>query len=294
LACPEPSEGAYREEWEIPDDHPLIGTVRKVNRAQAHLEALKEPIERFREERPNRLTKEFKSEGKGRYLYIYYAEPERLPPPEWSVEMGEVLYNLQSALDHLGYQLAARHSSPEEPDRPTFPIFKNKGKFWKKNEAGGPREGSGGWKLARIPEDARDLVLEVQPYQCGDRSPYHPLWLLHELGNEDKHKTLHVVTHVAANHRVEVVEVEGAEVVDSGAFSEPFDSRAKVGWVRLAALDQEKPQGQVKLNVGFAFQEAFAVGPAAGQSAWDVLKGIHNYVTEEVLLRRFLPYFDSP
>jgi hypothetical protein len=279
---------------EVDDSHPLIGVARRINRARSHLKGLKEPIERFRENDPHRLSKEFESEGKGKWLWVYYAEPERLPPVEWSLPMGEALYNLQSALDHLAWQLACLKDPEDPPSDLTFPIFKNKSKFWRKGKGGlGFTQQSGAHRLSFFPDDARDLVLAVQPYQCGQRAPEHPLWVLHELGNADKHKTLHVVSHVPADHKVEIVKLEGARYVDSDIERQPFDSRSKIGWVRLAALDPDRPVADINLKVKFAFEEAFAEGAPIGTSAWDALKRIHNYVADDVVLGRFLPYFDA-
>ena len=286
--------GAEQVEFTIEDDHPLRGAVRKLERARSHLETLHEPVERFREERPNRLSKEFVSEGKGKWLWIYYAEPEQLPPAEWSLAMGELLYNLQSALDHLVRQLACLKAPDSPPSNLTFPIFKNKTRFWRhRSGRRGYTAQSGGRRLGLFPRDARELVLDVQPYKRGNTAPLHPLWLLHELGNADKHKTLHVVSHVPADHEVEILRLEGAKLVDSGIHPQPFDCRAKVGWVRLAALDPSRPAADIKLQVRFAFEEAFAEGAAAGESAWDTLKATYNYVFEEVFAYRFMPYFDG-
>src|SRR5205807_898863 len=100
-----------------------------------------------------------------------------------------------------------------------------------------------------------------------------------------------VINHLPADQTVEVLKLEGARYVGAGVYSEPFDTRTKVGWVRLAALDPNRPSANIKLNMKFAFGEAFAEGPATGESAWDTLQRIYNYVAEEVFLRRFVPYF---
>jgi len=180
----------------------------KLVRAEQQLAAIHAGIETWGLEPPYRLDKETAAEGVGRYLWIYRLARLRSVPLEWSLLVGEFLYTLHSSLDHLAWLVAAEASAPAAPDRVTFPIFKNRQRFWRTDAQGRYRSGTGGWALERMPETARPLIEQVQPFQLGTDAPQHPLWLLHELSNEDKHMALHVVSSAVVEQELEVERLE--------------------------------------------------------------------------------------
>lgn len=118
----------------------------------------------------------------GDYVYSVHKLPAL--DPQWSVIVGEILFNLRSALDHFAWQLLLLDGG--EPDERThFPIkddpFNDKGKL----------------RLAKIPhlKDPKfcAAVEEVQPYHGMDGVPIfdeHPLRRLQLTNNWDKHRLL--------------------------------------------------------------------------------------------------------
>src|SRR5579862_8621276 len=136
--------------------HPLEGCALKLWRAGFHVETLNAAIERFRQAETYSLTNEDDPKTDERVWYLKVGEQ---PPETWAPVIGDLLHNLHSALDHLAWQLAVRrnygHDLPPGT-RATFPIFKNKGRFWKRNRMGTDwTAASGAAALRRFPGDSR-------------------------------------------------------------------------------------------------------------------------------------------
>lgn len=165
----------------------LAGVDLKIGRAERHLADLKKAIEtRFDADR-YRFEQNLDPET-GKHVVTAHGVPEIAP--EWSTQLGDYLFNLRSALDHLAWQLVCLDG--KKPGENTkFPVrdspFNKKGK----------RVAT---QLAPPIKDPRILTAleEVQPYYRADGTlaPFRecPLWQLNKLNNIDKHRLLLVVT----------------------------------------------------------------------------------------------------
>lgn len=101
------------------------------------------------------------------------------PLDEWAVLLGDVLHNLRSCLDHLAYQLALVHEPEKPPPSGTeFPIFIEREKFRSEDRGGGR------YKIRGLNPDVIDAIEALQPYG----SAQHPLWVLQQMSNADKHR----------------------------------------------------------------------------------------------------------
>jgi hypothetical protein len=264
----------------------LAGCLLKLARARDHLDNLKARIEAFREPKPYRLIRETQTETDGYSDDVFRVEVLRTPPLDWSLVIGELLYNVHSSLDHLANRLADRHGSSQ---RVTFPIFKNRSKFWRKDKDGSWNGRSGAARLMLMPPDVHRLVEEVQPYQRGDDAPSHPLWLLHELSNADKHQALHIVGSAVTGTKLWANPSQDVMVEHRWVNLGPFNDGDEIGCVRCWVTGPN-PKATVKAN--FATAEAFSEpGPAAGQNVANVLRDIVIYVLKDVFMERFAPYF---
>jgi hypothetical protein len=161
----------------------LRGVDLKIRRAHRHLADLKKEIadhvkaSRYRFELTyDALTKQ----------HIYTAHDVPAIDPEWSLVVGEILFNLRSALDHLAWSLVELDGGTpgigtQFPIRPS--PFDKKGRL----------VGASIEPPIRDPH-IRDLVEEVQPYRepMGEPAPFteSPLWRLAKLNNIDKHRLL--------------------------------------------------------------------------------------------------------
>lgn len=160
----------------LPDS--LLGVQLKVERAEEHYAALDAAVVEFLGSQPYRLVVEVSSDG---LEHTYRVADVRQPGAALSVFIGDCLHNYRSALDHLVWQLVlANAGTPSR--RNEFPIFLERDQF--KLHA---RK-----KLAGVAPAAAAVIEGFQPYQRPDLGAAlrHPLWALHELDIQDKHRLL--------------------------------------------------------------------------------------------------------
>ena len=102
-------------------------------------------------------------------------------PADYSIRIGEIAYNLRSALDHLVWQLVlAKGACPSTNN--AFPIYQDEEKY--KNNATR--------KLKGVAPIHCDLIEEFQTYH-GQRGVGAHLWMLDIICNIDKHRRLNIV-----------------------------------------------------------------------------------------------------
>jgi hypothetical protein len=154
----------------------------RIERAEEHLEAIKCRLLRHYEADEYLITGEYQR-SLDKPTGNIVTDPTTLPEidPRLNTVIGEHLHDLRSGLDHLARQLVLQaKGTPTEktcfPIRDTDPGTDKKGR---------PRTPgvSGGVSVA-----ARTLIGMAQPYQWRARYIEHPLWLLHQLWNIDKHR----------------------------------------------------------------------------------------------------------
>ncbi len=267
----------------------------KIIHAERRLDQLKAAMEEWHAMPPYQLDKDTDAEGVGRYLWTYRLERLEPVPLEWSLLIGEFLYTVHSSLDHLAWLLAAQHSYPSQPERVTFPIYTSQSRFWQKGRDGEYRPGRGGWALERMPEPARQLVDELQPYKLKGRALEHPLWRLHELSNADKHKALHVVSSAVVDQQLETRRIEHAEIVSFDVAPGPVEGHNEVAWVRARRTTEPGvgPNPEIDFDVRVQVDEVFGdATPVPNVPVYDVLTDIYTYVRNEVWFDRFADYFE--
>jgi hypothetical protein len=159
--------------------HPLRGSYLKVRRGQQQLHAVEQLTQRFMNDHPITVRTE-RDPQTGEKVWWVEGKVHSMPR-WWSVLLGEGLYDLRSALDHLAWQLVIRAGGA--PDKRTeFPIFKDPSKF--KNGAHD--------KMRGMSDAMKAAIRDLQP--CFRAKPAaFPLWWLQDLCNTDKHQTLHLI-----------------------------------------------------------------------------------------------------
>lgn len=168
---------------------PLFGVAAKIGRADALTDELEGRVNEFLVRLGDQAIESRVEPDHVRQAYrVIMQQP--LVPHQIALLVGDVLHNLRSALDHLARALveASGQEAIDGPGGTTFPVH-----TLRKRPA---RLVPSTW-----PEiDA--LVDAVQPYNSPDAERAgHPLLVLHQLNNTDKHRLLHVAV-VAGNGRV--------------------------------------------------------------------------------------------
>src|ERR1700680_4335876 len=108
--------------------HPLDGAFERINRAEKHLADLKGMVETFGKDYLDAVDIELHSEPPHYPHQKWPPPPSRRPQPLISILIGEICYNLRSALDYLVYELAILDSGTIQ-DGTQFPIDNTPQKF---------------------------------------------------------------------------------------------------------------------------------------------------------------------
>ncbi len=158
----------------------LDGVDQRIARAHEYLDLVQGKVAPLSAPDSYRLIGHFDVEASE---YIFEVEAPEFPS-EIGILVSEVAHHLRSALDNLAWSLVGlRGGTPKEDRDVKFPIREHK-----------PRSDT--WQATPLPglrSEDRAIVEEAQPYHYG---PYwhrrHSLFLLSELNNVDKHRSLHV------------------------------------------------------------------------------------------------------
>ena len=153
----------------------LEGINAKIQRAQDEIERLAKDIADSCEAQRALFSEELRPDV-GDKIWVFRGETP-IVPIEYSVRLGEIIYNLRSALDQLVWQLV--HANYKTPGRHNeFPIFEDESRF---NEAVKS-------KLKGVSQESSDKIKEMQPFCENDE--WDALKTLHSLCNTDKHRSV--------------------------------------------------------------------------------------------------------
>lgn len=161
----------------------MDGIVAKIERADEHIKEINTGITAFLNSDVYRVSQD--SNHETREAIIYIAGPE--PPLRFSVMAGEVIHQLRSSLDHLVSQLVI--AGGHQPNRRhQFPIRDTREEFEASRKRG---------DIKGVSASATIEIERRQPYYNKEDIRMHPLWLLRELDDADKHRLLVVVSAAA-------------------------------------------------------------------------------------------------
>ena len=157
------------------------GVHAKISRARDQINSLNADMDRFCENIRQSIVNEI-NEDAGEQVWVYRGETPN-GPIEWSVRLGEILYDLRSALDHLVWQLVLANG--KKPGRHNaFPIVKDEGDWQRATR-----------QLEGVAPEDQQMIGYLQPYTGGINLPFDVwnFWKLHSLCNIDKHRHLNMV-----------------------------------------------------------------------------------------------------
>lgn len=163
----------------------LVGVWAKFDRAANHLDALNNEIAAYRRSRPYNLIRQPDVDVA---RYVARIKP---PPVEIQILIGDAIYNMRSALDHLAWELVLENGGKPvigARNSTRFPVLYPHHKR-EANVVGG------------VSAAALRHVRRIQPYN-GTVPDETPLGVLDDLCNIDKHRHLYVVGAYASEFRV--------------------------------------------------------------------------------------------
>jgi hypothetical protein len=161
--------------------HPLDGCIARLNRSEDHLQVVVERVNAFLAGSPGEMALELDRQRRP----VVRVVEARTPEDDLSLAVGEYVYSVRSALDHLAYQLAVLHTGDPLPasvaKASQFPIAKS-GPHFRRIAA---------TQLKGVSAQARAAIERLQPYHRQKMPDAKALTLLNDLCNVDKHRMLH-------------------------------------------------------------------------------------------------------
>lgn len=255
--------------------HPLDSVLMKINRADEHIHEFDPALSAYLAGNPHVPRVDHDAKTGITTLRLEVRNPL---PLKMNAILGDVLHNLRSALDHLAWQVALLNVSTPY-DRTQFPIFDDGQRY--ANAASGRY-----FVLQSVAPVHRALFERLQPYQRGSQAQTHPLWLLHELSNTDKHRLVPVISTVVADNSLKINSMQASGIIDirAGGRGQAVDG---------AILAQFRmPGAHVNADTEVSLEIQFGQGNtvAVGEPLFPVLKRILSYIEKDVV-HQFLPLF---
>ena len=156
------------------------GAGLKRGRATKHVEVLEASIDEFMKSKRDSVTEQLDLETR----QPSYERITQNPDDDWGLMIGDAAHNFRSCLDHIAWQLA--RITVDRPDkRLEFPIFKDRGAYFKTAKGGGL------YKINELLPKDQGIITDFQPHKRTQGPEQDPLWILYELRNIDTHRKLH-------------------------------------------------------------------------------------------------------
>lgn len=240
--------------------HPLDGPRAKLDRAAEHIQEFDAAVRRWNNSKTFRTVSEQFNSDKTEYIYRFEfgSIPVRI-----GIIAGDALHNLRSSLDYLVWQLALLTTG--HPGTETaFPICLTDGEASQKRIK---------TLLKHVPNDAREIIKDLQPYNTRDelKPELHILWLLHRLSIIDKHQ---FVTVAGAQWTIDCKKGMGYRWLNEATVE-----------IAIPVVDENLPPAPPKVTYNLVLGHKLIPGIRP-----DVLPRIHHDI-KEIVLPRFESFF---
>jgi hypothetical protein len=251
----------------------LEGPRFKIARASRGLKELGDELIAFGNQHPHEIVRYNDTD---RREQVFFLRIYQTPPPILGVSTGEFIHNLRSALDHLANALPLK-AGAIRPAKTQFPVFVRKepdhaDKSLPCFDRDAPRF------IGDVTDAAMMVVQSVQPYNRPEAPQDHPLAVLHDFWNWDKHNAIPVV--LAALAPITYTDIDARE---GGSVYLASPGPVHDCQVLAAFGISDKPEAQVKGKIDIAIEVAFGRGgPAIGASFLPTLFDILNFVDQQV------------
>jgi|SRR5579859_4308614 len=243
----------------------LAGAWGKLVRSEYHLEALKSELRTFLDSKPYGVTAHLDYE---RSRYVYYIHRVDEPVPAIPHIIGDFIHNLRSSLDHLAWQLSIQRYGGIPPEAVwreiAYPIARSRKDFK---------------SLQSLKHFKTEHVAFMKGFQPEHRTPNHPLVVLNELCNTDKHRTVHTALITAGDISPVFIPNDHAEILDSWyAKGQKLVVGTKCACVLFErhGPDPKVTMDSLPVNIGFGDCPDVAIGALR-----DIARDILNGATEE-------------
>jgi hypothetical protein len=206
--------------------------------------------------------------------YLFRFEIFRPIPARISAIAGDILHNLRSSLDHFVTALVQQRESGE--GRNAFPIYTSEKALIEDVRDRPKKRGPGPLHGIAVDSDEWAFIERAQPYQRRDSPKAHPLAVLADLSNRDKHRILNP-TYVAPAAPLKITWDPRAILAEQKNFIRAgvrHEHNAKLLWLRF---DQRGANPNVRVDGCIPFGVAFG---DSGVTLLVIRDAVSNIVSE--------------
>jgi hypothetical protein len=201
-------------------------------------------------------------------------------PDAWSAIVGEIAYDLRSALDHAVYDLTCIGSGGPL-GQTGFPIFEDEVRYDELTTRGEPALGSGVFKIRGVNEYAKAAIRSLQPFEARKAAPFDEpaLSLLGELNAVDRQRTIPLCrlrwsgSSIRSRRPVRDLRFHWEATLENGA--------VLATWSPLGSLDGLDLDVDLDFDVGFGTEEP-APSRFQGRPVVEILERVGDAVAETV------------
>jgi hypothetical protein len=224
------------------------GIIAKLKRAMELRDALQEQQMQLR---ADRQTTEYESrsnavgDAENPIIWMEWVvtKPPEPLPLSFSTLLGDTIQNLRAALEYAVWAAADDVMRQTNPTQIKFPLILDAAKFatW--------RQGKSSW----YQQPTLSAIDRAQPFHA-TAELMHPLLILQQLSNVDKHRLLNVVEYAAVD--LGDIEIDPEPIVKNYTGT---SGRVKVGDV-IARVEFPRParSGEIQVRGGFGWYESVA------------------------------------
>ena len=209
--------------------------------------------------------------------------PSAPMPSHWPFLIGDIIHNTRCALDYLTWELSLRAPVPPNPSEMRdiqFPICTSHGEYW----GSGPN-GKGGKRVRRLrflDPRAQAIIDGLQPHLRGEAAEDHPLAVLNELANEDKHRKVLLTILIADVNHVSFLHF-GGPILPTTRVSTPTRRYETDAELKVFDFHQAIPEKDVEVTGHPTGNVAFdGTGAASGLGVLGFLRGAHDRIRIQV------------
>jgi hypothetical protein len=254
-------------------------TTARLDRARKHLSEINRMIEELVAAVDNKFV--IKTNPDGAVWMVWWIEGPHHLPLDACVIVGELAYNLRSALDNLVCALIRIDKPEASCSRRSFPIYTD----------GDDYEKHAPELLKGVPAEAQRLIKSLQPFERGSAIELDPLHILNTLCNRDKHRALRLAAGFSSGARFLVSHHTGKPLLPP--FGLPRAMFADGPHIVELPLTPAMVTPYANVKATGKNQVAFLDdGPWGDRPVDEVLTACVNYVDEQVL-PRFKRFFSS-
>ena len=160
--------------------HRLSGALLKLDRAERHLAEFDHEAGRYLRSEPIHVETKTEALGGRRRRIVWAASATDDPPDVLGAIVGDWAQSTRAALDYVVYELVRKATGVEDPRSTQFPVATTRGDYRSAQR-----------RLDGVPAWARDVFEGLQPFNDADEAEFHPLAILVDISNRDKHRLVH-------------------------------------------------------------------------------------------------------